>query len=275
MNKLLGILVSGMSLWAASAAAHDLWIQPEMFQAPPKAPVPFEIRVGHGREHQRWAVDARRVVSFRTIGPDGTVERRGALNLRDPRHDAALTFPAAGNYIVALESGPAESTLPAKRFNDYLKEEGLTLVEEFRRATDALAAPGRESFSRRAKALVRIGDGATSGLDVTRPVGLTLELVPERDPFALKRGEALPVRVFYDQKPLEGATVKLANLDLDAGPLATKVSDGEGRVAFPAPDAGAWLMTVVWSKPITGNARADFETVFSSLTFGFSRPAGR
>jgi len=53
------------------------------------------------------------------------------------------------------------------------------------------------------------------------------------------------------------------------------VSDGEGRVAFPAPDAGTWLMTVVWSKPIAGNARADFETVFSSLTFGFSRPAGR
>ena len=32
---------------------------------------------------------------------------------------------------------------------------------------------------------------------------------------------------------------------------------------------GEWLLNVVWTRPLTGDRGADFDTVFSSLTFGY------
>jgi hypothetical protein len=48
------------------------------------------------------------------------------------------------------------------------------------------------------------------------------------------------------------------------------VSDASGRVAFDLPDDGAWQVQVVWTRALEAGSRADFDTVFSSLTFGSS-----
>ena len=49
--------------------------------------------------------------------------------------------------------------------------------------------------------------------------------------------------------------------------LAPTVTDGQGRARFPM-RPGAWMLNVVWSNPSERDPRADFETIFSSLTFG-------
>ena len=98
------------------------------------------------------------------------------------------------------------------------------------------------------------------------------ELVLERDPYTLPPGADLPVRVSFEGKPLVGGTVKLNNLDFDERPLATHVSDATGRALFRVPRIGNWQLNVIWTKPIKGNPKADFETTFSSLTFGYPRP---
>src|SRR5205085_11603061 len=61
-----------------------------------------------------------------------------------------------------------------------------------------LDRPGVERYSKSPKALFRAGDGAG---DPTKPLGLPLEVVPLKDPFAKTVGDALPVRVlFRDRK---------------------------------------------------------------------------
>ena len=60
-----------------------------------------------------------------------------------------------------------------------------------------------------AKGLAHAGsDDALFG----RRVGHLLELVPQKNPLALKAGEALPVLVLYNGKPLEGAGIEVSNL---------------------------------------------------------------
>jgi uncharacterized GH25 family protein len=76
------------------------------------------------------------------------------------------------------------------------------------------------------------------------------------------------VRVLYEGRPLAGALVKLTDLAHDAAPLEQHRTDGEGRAGFVMPTGGAWMMDVVWTKPLTDEG-VDFETVFSSLSFGF------
>ena len=102
---------------------------------------------------------------------------------------------------------------------------------------------------------------------MTRPLGLTLEIVPDRNPYALRAGEELPVRVYYRGAPLPGARVTMTDLRADDRPAAVRRTDGQGRARFPM-RPGAWMLNVVWSNPSERDPRADFETIFSSLTFG-------
>jgi uncharacterized GH25 family protein len=115
--------------------------------------------------------------------------------------------------------------------------------------------------------LIQVGDGGAQEA-VTRPVGLALEIVPEVSPYALPRSTMLPVRVLYEGRPLAGALVKLTDLADDAEPLEQHRTDSEGRAGFAMPSGGAWMMDVVWTKPLIDEG-VDFETVFSSLSFGF------
>lgn len=261
----LGLLAA----FAGPALAHDFWLQPADFRVAPGQTTPVSIQVGHGQSRQRWAVKSDRVLMMRQIGPSGVIDQRDALR-RAGTGDLPLRFATPGVHVLALQTNHAQSDLPALRFNDYLKEEGLTPAAALRARQGKTGAPGREIYSRRAKTLVLVGanDAASNAL-VTKPVGLTLEIVPERNPYSLKPGQALPVQVLYDGRPLAGATVKLTNLDFDMKPVAVKLTDKAGRAAFDVPLTGVWLLNVIWTKPITGDLRGDFDTTFSGLSFGF------
>jgi hypothetical protein len=254
---------------ATPAWSHDFWLQPSRFETDPGAADHMTIQVGHAQFRTRWSGQVERVIRFVDIGSKARRDLRGDLK-SDYYRDATLSFPAAGTEVLAFESNHATSVLPAIRFNDYLKFEGLTPALQLRAKTGKTEAPGREIYSRCAKAIVQVGQpGARSDAQVTTPVGLTLEIVPEKNPYALKMGEQLPVRVLYQGRPLAGATVMLTNLQFDGQPLQTKISDPSGHASFIVPHVGGWLVNVLWTRPIQNNPDADFDTTFSSLTFGF------
>lgn len=256
------------------AMAHDFWVQPLRFWLTSGGATPISILIGHGPDRGGWPVKVERVLRFQSLGPGGVVDHRAAL--RAGADNAVLSLKEPGVHVVSFQTNHAESDLPGPRFTAFLEEEGLTPALTLRARTNRTGAPGREIYSRRCKALIRVG--ATTGPQphVTRPLGLTLEIVPERDPYALNSGDALPVRVFYEGKPLAGALVKLTDLAADAKPVETHRTDRQGRAVFLMRDGGEWLLNTVWTKPVTGDPRGDFDTTFSSLTFGFSgAPAAR
>lgn len=254
---------------AEPVEAHDFWLQPQRFRIDVGAVVPIAILVGHGVNRAPWGVASDRVLLLRDFGPRGVVDHLAALRNRPVAAISAMRFTTAGTHIVALQSTHASSELPAVRFNDYLTQEGLTPASAARAQAGAARAPGREIYSRRAKTLVQVGPPGADQRHVTRPLGLTLEIVPERNPYAPGRTAAFPVRIVYQGRALPGALVKLTNLQADEKPVATRLSDRNGRAVFDVPNSGLWQFNVVWTKPIKGDARGDFDTTFSSLTFGY------
>jgi uncharacterized GH25 family protein len=265
--SLLIVLALGVG---GAALAHDVWVQPASFNVAVGVPVPVTVLVGHGTFRQRWGVPNDRVLRFQDISAAGSIDRRTAINPDRGASDAVLSFTGVGTHMLVLESSHAGSVLPSIRFNDYLKVEGLTPAIAARARLGQNDKDGRETYSRRAKALVQVGTVTGDQAFVTRPVGLSLEIVPQKSPYALATGEALPVQILYEGKPLAGATVKLNNLDFDMRPIAAKLSDAAGRTSFDVPRRGKWQLNVIWTKPVTGNPAADFDTTFSSLTFGYA-----
>lgn len=257
-----------IALAAAPAIAHDFWIQPRQFNLPSPGSVPLSMLVGHGQARDRWGVSADRVVLFRTIGPDGTLDRKPGLRLGSPGFDALVPLARPGSYVFLLQSISASSQLPFLRFNDYAKVEGITPILAERKRRGLERTDGRELYSRRAKAIVQVGPvDAASIARVTRPANLLLEIVPGRHPAALGARRLMPVQVLFGGRPLPGALVKITNLDADAEPVAMQRTAADGRTSFNIPRAGKWQMNVVWSVPLRGNRDADFRTTFSSLTF--------
>lgn len=257
---------------AAPVLAHDFWIQPDTFRVAPGADVPLILQVGHGKDRERSAMPRARIVRLDAIGPSGQrTDLRGKLHLGGKAGDATTRLTTPGVHVMAMATDDtAISRLPAAQFNKYLAEEGLTPAATLRRQLGRTEAEGVERYGRRTKTLVQVGaPGARAQPQVTRPLGLTLELVPEANPYALPRPASLPVRVYYQGRPLAGALVKRIDLDNDAAPAQTLRTDTAGRVRFPLPEGGRWLLAVAWTRPLVGSAQADFETVFSSLSFGW------
>jgi uncharacterized GH25 family protein len=264
-------LLSGFVALALAVAppvlAHDFWLQPQAFQFAAGATTPLTLQVGHGGARQRSPVRKDRIVRFEAFGPEGRVCLTGDLHPGEANDDARLRLPAPGQYVVLLATDDrAESHLPADRFNLHLQTEGLTPAQETRRRLGREAADGSERYSRVAKTIVQVGTGgAATGL---RPSDLPLEIVPEADPYAPGRPDDLPVRVYAHDRPLAGALVKLTDLAHDAEPVEVHRTDAAGRARFQVPTHGAWLLTVVWTRPLPADAEVDFETVFSSLSLG-------
>ncbi|MDQ3143385.1 MAG: DUF4198 domain-containing protein [Pseudomonadota bacterium] len=269
------ILAGGLALLliAAPVAAHDFWIEPNRFTVAANAPVGVTFQVGHGAANQRWGLGSDRIVMIADYFGGARRDLRGDLRSGGAA-DLITRFDRPGLHVVALQSDYALSDLPAIRFNDYAKEEGLALIIATRARTGQTNRPGREKYSRRAKALVQVGPMTRANQALaTRPIGLKLEIVPERNPYALGSNRRLPVRVLYKGRPLANATVKLTRLENDERPAGVAVTNAAGRAVFRVPAAGAWQMNVVWGEPVANDRRVDFDTTFSSLTFGY--PAAR
>jgi uncharacterized GH25 family protein len=255
-------------LIATPALGHDFWIQPERFQTSPGAPLGATFLVGHGDARDRWG-NNHRIVLLADFFNGARRDQRALLRSSGPT-DLTVRFVEPGLHVLGLQTNYAFSELPAIRFNDYAKEEGLVTALATRQRTGRMKTAGRERYSRRAKALIQVGRQTPANQALaTRPIGLKLEIVTERNPYALGANRELPVHVLYNGRRLPNATVKLTSLEKDDRPVSIKVTDKAGRARFSIPPRGSWLLNVVWTEPVTGDRRVDFDTTFSSLTFGY------
>jgi len=270
-RRVRALAVSAALSWASGARAHDFWVQPDAFWIAAGAVTPITLQVGHGPARQRSPIPLARILRFTATAPDGTViDLRARMHPGGPGQDGDLRLPAAGPHVLVLQTDDrAESHLPALRYTDYLKAEGLTPALAFRARTHRTDMDGSENYSRQAKALVQVGPAGGSQAQVLKPVGLPLEIVPERSPYAEPRSATLPVRVIFEGRPLAGALIKLTDLAHDAAPAETRLTDRSGHATFTMPARGQWLLNVIWTKPQPSTRETDFETVFSSLSFGF------
>lgn len=262
------LLVALSCLYCAPAAAHNFWLEPERFWLEATGTVPILAYVGHAADQRSILISdgpKEWIVNFQSISSSGTIDRQVQSDIEDGK----LVFSTPGTHVLALETKEFKSELPADEFTAYLEKEGLTAASRWREATGMSGDPGREIYSRRAKALVQVDDpDAPSERVVTAPIGHTLEIVPERSPYLLGVGEALPIRVLYQGHPLAGALVTLTDLDTDK-PVASARTKADGRASFELPRQGNWLLNVIWTRPLEGHPEADFHTTFASLTFGF------
>lgn len=264
--------VLGAFLMAASSHiyAHDFWLQPERFhtkQAP--ASVKLNFQIGHNNDATPWALEWQRIVALRSYGNGHYQDQMPNIMVNNGITNgfAKVSLDEEGTHVLGFESYHSFSSLEAQRFNNYAKKEGLALVLEERMRTGNTNNAGTELYSRKAKSIIQVGN--TPSMNVTQPIGLTLEIVPMENPYALSDESELPLRVLFKGRPLENALIDIAPMQGSDMAKQSIRTNNKGEAYFTVETKGSWIANVIWAVPLENNEKADFESYFSSLTFGY------
>lgn len=254
-------LAATVLAWSATPLrAHDAWIEPTAFRPGTGAIVGARLRVGQDLIGDPLPRDSTRIWQFIVEDAGG----RRPLVGRDGEDPAGwLRTNAPGLLVIGYHSNPSAVAETAEKFDQYLAEEGLEAIAAERTRRGETGAV-RELFSRCAKSLVLAGETGTTPAE--RPLGFTLELVSERNPYGLHAGQELPIRLTYEGRPLAGTLVVAINRDAPYGKLRAR-SDADGRVRFQLPRGGMWLIKAVHMIRAPSGAAADWESFWASLTF--------
>ena len=251
------------------AGAHEYWLSPTRFRAAAGETVAVSAVVGTGHRGELKPFAPTRALRFQ-LRAARTTDLIG-LAINGDFTWARFVIPDPGGAVVAYESNFADIELPAQEFDAYLRLEGLEGPRAARARAHATGVV-HERYARCPKTWIAGAEPAR----ITRPAGLTYELVPIGDP---ARGR-LEIQALFRGRPLVGALVRAWNRPLGPGgapldpaardsspPLTERRTDGRGRVTLDARAGGEWLVSSVHMIPSRDRRQADWESYWASLSF--------
>jgi uncharacterized GH25 family protein len=263
-------LLALAALTATAALAHEFWLLPPQFFVTPGTTLNLHLFVGENFTGERWGNKSNRVTRLAQYAPPGLNDLLATATTADTLHPN-VTFAQPGTHMVVLSTNNAFITLEAEKFNAYLKEDGLDYILLRRQQRGALNKPGREAYSRCAKTLVQVGSytSTDTARAWSRPTGMALDLVPEQNPYALRTGNSLTIRVLADGQPKAGQLVQVWQRSPGQTVKITKLySNQNGRVLFRLTNPGQYMVSAVRMVPAS-LPEADWQSNWSTLTFGF------
>lgn len=251
-----------MCVTALPASAHDTWLQPRRASVLPGTIAQLDLTSGGKFAAPDTAIMSDRidVARARLNGKIVDIAQRApekkSLELR-----VALSDPGIATLWLSLASKAIELT--PKQARHYLDE--IHAPELLWQAWYAgkKSKQWREIYTKHAKTFVRVGRPRSDG-SWAEPVGIALEVVPEKDPTTLRAGDDFPVRVLRNGSPL--ADFALGIVREGNTNRAFKNTDATGRVVFKVVRAGKWLLRGTELRASTKPA-TDWESDFTTLAF--------
>jgi uncharacterized GH25 family protein len=245
--------------------AHDFWIEPSASRIAVGVPVSASLKVGVACPGDIVRRKAERIERFELVGPSGAIALTGEEGV-DPAGAATPTKP--GLHAVVYRSKRVSIELAAAEFEAYLKEEGLEKVSRLRAERGESDKPGREVYSRCAKALVAVGETPADASD--NATGLRYEIVATGNPLNLditrEGGATLTVQTLFEGKPLAGAKVKAIHCG-GGTPVSTAITDENGRATLPIGTPGRWVIASTEMIEAPKDSGAQWESLWASLVF--------
>jgi len=210
-------------------AAHDLWLNMDNYSPEVSTKVSAKVVFGHNYPYFDILLTRDKLTDFSWLCPDGKrIEVSKTWEEKQNDKTGALvgeiTFDKKGTYIVTacLEKKGAKKQVPSGKY---------------------------------AKSLIVVGEGTDI---VSHPLGQRIEIIPLKNPKDIKSGESLPVRIFFEGKPLSTyvyGTYAGYHSETEPFPVIAKTDD-QGLAQVPISQPGIWM--------VVANHKVDFS---ASLTF--------
>jgi Domain of unknown function (DUF4198) len=255
------------------AQAHEFWVMPDAFALQIGQAPALQLRVGAGWPGEARAPDPERSVRWEWVDAVGT------QNLFSNGNRAPPSARVQGWAWAVYRSNHAQITLPADQFEAYLQQEGLEHVIQERRARGESQSPGREIYSRCAKALMHVEAGLGVQARQTKAASLlphdaqlALEIQPLSNPRHWRAGGQIQFALRFKGRPLRGALIKaLPRTPVGSAASSVQARTGAaGSVSLTLPHGGVWLINAVHMRRAGAGSGADWESFWSSMTLALS-----
>jgi len=229
---------------AVAADAHDTWLISATNFGRVGTPFRLGLTSGETFPNDDFAIVENRVVRavVREAGVTRLLPRPTAAALR---LEYMWTPRAAGVASIGIELQPRTLTLEPRLIDQYLGE--IDASDAVRAAWKSLGDRKKwtESYTKHAMTFVRIAPAKANAAWIadkswTRPLGLALELVPERDPTDLHAGDTLVVRVLRRGVAVPGFSVGAIREGRTKAIFFHADSAGRARIIVDAD--GRWLL---------------------------------
>lgn len=254
--------------------AHEFWFTPI---ASPQAlgnSVNLRLEVGElfTGEAAGFSIPSTRTLRHYAPGK-APQELRSFLPPDAPEAEVTLELDAPGIHLLTYDSAPQTITLSADKFHAYLHDEGLDFVKTQREQAGTVNQPARERYRRHIKTLIAVGPvpKAVQALEPTYAIqaGQRLELTPLRNPLAMGPGDALSIKILFDNRPLTGALVKAWHKHDNQLVMIRATTSPQGDAVFNLPYAGDWMVSVVHMIPAAQDDAegVDWDSFWGNLTF--------
>ena len=244
--------------------AHEFWMQPVKFLLRPGEQTSVRFMVGENFMGEAWDLKVHKVEKL-TLHHGADVKSLVDSVLIDPKKNLRLTLEEEGTYVISLESNNAFSELEAEKFNDYLKEDGLDNVLDHRKSTNSLNKPAKEFYRRYSKLLLQAGNKRDD--TYKKVLGFPIEIIPEINPYQLKKGDAVTFKILSEGKPAFGVKVRVWNRFQNRTTIQNIYTEKNGVIEMHISNPGAWMISVVKMVP-TKEVGAEWQSYWTSLTFG-------
>ena len=249
------------------AWAHDLYFMPATFTPQPGEDLGVVFQNGDEFPEASSPVQPHRLRETKLLQKGGSAEFQG-VTAEASRTTATVRVPGPGLGILTARTIPNLLELEAAKFESYLEHENLTGTIRWRKEHGESNKPGRERYSKYVKSLIRAGK---SDDFYRHRTGLTIEIVPEADPYGLQPGATLPVQVLFRGAPAADVAVESAWVAGGKTEVYTiGRTDREGRIQIPVKGTGPHRLHAIVMERCHDPA-ADWESFWASLTFEIPR----
>lgn len=248
-----------------SVFAHDLFLKTDSYFLEPNSK--FTVQIMNGTfQASEGAVSFARLNDVSVIS-DG--KRVHPLETDFTKNETTafmnLRTGAAGTYVIGLSTKTREIALKAEEFNAYLKEDGLPDTLEERRKTGELEKDAKERYAKHVKAILQVGKKQTD--DFKTVLGYPVELVPQQNPYKLKKGDTIEILCLKDGKPLAGQVVLAGREEKGKMTAAPDLrSDKNGIFKLRLDGAGKWYVKFINMAKLD-DPNLNYESKWTTLTF--------
>jgi uncharacterized GH25 family protein len=246
------------------ATAHEFWLQPIKFFFEPGENLVVSFKSGENFIGQSWDFKTQRIEKLELY------QESKSLNLSDSikegeKDNLVFALTKIGTHLVLMQSNNAFMELDAEKFNAHLKEDGLDEILDHRKKTNTLADAGKEFYSLYSKLLIQVGDKKD---DTYKQVaGFPIEIIPDKNPYVLKKGDPIRFKILFEGRPLFGIKVKVWNRFDNRTTLQNIYTEKDGTFEARISNPGPWMVSVVKMAP-SKQKGADWQSYRGSLVFG-------
>jgi uncharacterized GH25 family protein len=268
IGRILGsailLLLLPVLLGLGSATAHEFWIEPERYRLEAGDLLTADLKFGQQFKGEVYPYFRSKFLSYRLTNAGEARDVEAAEG-----DSPSLRLEAEPGLNIVTYHSIAESLTHEdwSVFAAYVDREGLDGILETHETRGLPPVGFTERYTRCAKSLVQVGSARPA--DEDRPIGMPLELVALKNPYADPALYEVPVLLLWQGRPIADVQIMIFQHNGTVTESRTRTG-ADGRASIPLQGGGTFLLNAVHMEAAAPQSGAEWESHWASLTFSTS-----